>query len=326
MQVKSYRPFPFDKLFFKITSWDISPFQPFLNLKELKKKYKHLVLQIDGGGIKGLMDAFALHVINEKTGNLHKAVDHYYGTSTGAILSSQLAMGLSPKEVLRFYIEEGPNVFNQNFCFGGLNGSVYNPKRLYQLLKQKMGDLTFLELYQQKKKHLTIATVEATQRKTWFCHYQTTPNMKILDAVMGSVSVPIIFPPWECKEGMFYDGFVGALASLAEKACDDALNVNKWKAKDFKLLSFGTGAYHPILTRKKVKSMNKLQNLNWMLLAIMEAMITNQIEELDELKKLHRLEYARWDIKLPESLELTDNDTNNIGKLLDLVQERSLTA
>jgi patatin-like phospholipase/acyl hydrolase len=75
---------------------------------------KRKILSIDGGGIKGVIPAAFLALIEETTGK--RIVDHFdliAGTSTGGIIAIGLGLGLSAKEILNFYEEEGPRIFDQ---------------------------------------------------------------------------------------------------------------------------------------------------------------------------------------------------------------------
>jgi len=70
------------------------------------------ILSLDGGGIKGLFSAAVLAHLEEDLGC--KIVDHFdliVGTSTGGIIALGLGYGLSPQEIVEFYVEQGPQIF-----------------------------------------------------------------------------------------------------------------------------------------------------------------------------------------------------------------------
>ncbi|MGB8225244.1 MAG: CBASS cGAMP-activated phospholipase [Sedimentisphaerales bacterium] len=70
------------------------------------------ILSLDGGGIKGIFSAAVLAAIEE---DLNITItDHFdliAGTSTGGIISIGLGLGLSPREIVEFYVSEGPKIF-----------------------------------------------------------------------------------------------------------------------------------------------------------------------------------------------------------------------
>src|SRR6266568_9013670 len=75
------------------------------------------ILSLDGGGIKGIFSAGILAAIEEDL-NITVA-DHFdliAGTSTGGIIAIGLGLGLRPREIVEFYLREGPAIFPR--CFG----------------------------------------------------------------------------------------------------------------------------------------------------------------------------------------------------------------
>ncbi len=70
------------------------------------------ILSLDGGGIKGVFSAAVLSAIEEDLSV--RIVDHFdliVGTSTGGIIALGLGLGLSPKQMVEFYLEKGPSIF-----------------------------------------------------------------------------------------------------------------------------------------------------------------------------------------------------------------------
>lgn len=70
------------------------------------------ILSLDGGGIKGIFSAAVLASIEEDLGI--SVADHFdliAGTSTGGIIALGLGLGLKPREIVEFYLHEGPSIF-----------------------------------------------------------------------------------------------------------------------------------------------------------------------------------------------------------------------
>lgn len=77
------------------------------------EKNKRRILSLDGGGIKGAFAAAFLETIEENTGK--RIADHFdliAGTSTGGIIALGLGIGMSAKEIMQFYINDGPRIFD----------------------------------------------------------------------------------------------------------------------------------------------------------------------------------------------------------------------
>lgn len=78
------------------------------------QRNKRRILALDGGGIKGAFAAAFLETIEESTGK--RIADHFdliAGTSTGGIIALGLGLGMSAREIMQFYINDGPCIFYQ---------------------------------------------------------------------------------------------------------------------------------------------------------------------------------------------------------------------
>lgn len=70
------------------------------------------ILSLDGGGIKGLFAAAVLAAIEEDLKvNITDHFDLIAGTSTGGIIALGLGLGMRPREVVEFYLRDGPRIF-----------------------------------------------------------------------------------------------------------------------------------------------------------------------------------------------------------------------
>jgi predicted acylesterase/phospholipase RssA len=70
------------------------------------------ILALDGGGIKGIFLAAVLSAIEEDLGTtVAEHFDLIAGTSTGGIIAVGLGLGLSPRHILEFYLQECGAIF-----------------------------------------------------------------------------------------------------------------------------------------------------------------------------------------------------------------------
>jgi len=84
------------------------------SFNSLRLSTRFQILSLDGGGIKGIFSAAVLAAIEDDL--KCNIVDHFdlvSGTSTGGIIAICLGLGLRPREIVEFYLQEGPNIFPQ---------------------------------------------------------------------------------------------------------------------------------------------------------------------------------------------------------------------
>jgi hypothetical protein len=75
---------------------------------------KRRILSLDGGGIKGVLAAAFLEAVEEATGKrIAQHFDLITGTSTGGIIALGLGLGMSAREIVQFYVNDGPRIFDQ---------------------------------------------------------------------------------------------------------------------------------------------------------------------------------------------------------------------
>ena len=107
------------------------------------------MLCLDGGGIRGVFSAAVLAAIEEDLNVC--AVDHFdliAGTSTGGIIALALGLGLTPKDILEFYLREGAAIFANFLGLGSLRRvfrAKFEDATLVAALQKYFGDKRFGE-------------------------------------------------------------------------------------------------------------------------------------------------------------------------------------
>ncbi len=101
------------------------------------------ILSLDGGGIRGLFSAALLAFLEEDHGL--RIADHFdliVGTSTGGIIALALGMGMRPREIVRFYVHKGPEIFAADRLSGFKRffRSKYDSDGLESALKDCFGE------------------------------------------------------------------------------------------------------------------------------------------------------------------------------------------
>src|SRR5271157_178137 len=114
----------------------------------MKPLRKHVAVAIDGGGIRGVIVARALSVLEKHLGRpVHDIFRLAAGTSTGSIIAAGIGAGLTADQMEQLYIRLGPKIFQKTLrsTFWPLTRYRYPQAPLESALHQfigtrKMGD------------------------------------------------------------------------------------------------------------------------------------------------------------------------------------------
>lgn len=105
------------------------------------------ILSLDGGGVRGVFTAAILAAIEDDFGvRVTDCFDLIAGTSTGGILAIGLGLGISPHEMVEFYIELGPRIFGKPSWRSTLQHYVrakFPAAPLAEALRSKFADKPF---------------------------------------------------------------------------------------------------------------------------------------------------------------------------------------
>jgi len=253
----------------------------------------HRMLTLDGGGIRGALTLEVLvkmeKMLAQATGKgdgfrLCQFFDYIGGTSTGAIIAAALARGLSAKEILTFYKEAGPAMFDKAWLLARVR-HLYESQPLAEQLQGVFGVKTTLEP-EYLKCLLLVVTRNVTTDSPWpissnpRARYNDPKrpdcNMKIplWQLVRASTAAPIFFEPeviqWDpknpAKRFVFVDGGMTPYNNpsflMYRMATLPAYNVG-WKTgeKNLLLISIGTGAAPEVDADVYSPGKNALSNL-----------------------------------------------------------------
>ena len=240
----------------------------------LHARYKddrpHRLLALDGGGIRGLITLGILErleaLLKERTGqSLPQYFDYIAGTSTGAIIASGLARGLTVAQLVDFYTSCGEQMFESSKLWERVK-FFYNADPLKAKLQEVFGAATDLSPENLKCLLLVVAK-NVTTDSPW--PISSNPDAKYNDPtrrdcnlkiplwqlVRASTAAPVFFPPeilhWDAndpsKTFVFVDGGVtphnNPAFLLYRMATEPAYRLN-WRTGEDQLLlvSIGTGA------------------------------------------------------------------------------------
>jgi len=109
------------------------------------------ILALDGGGVRGIVSVafiermealLAKHPAYGPSARLHDVFDLVGGTSTGAIIGTAIALGMSTGDIKDFYFRLAPRVFRRSaFRFWGIR-AVFDSRALAEEIKGIVGGIT----------------------------------------------------------------------------------------------------------------------------------------------------------------------------------------
>jgi predicted acylesterase/phospholipase RssA len=210
----------------------------------MKPLREHVAIAVDGGGIKGVMVARALAILEDHLGQpLHEVFRLTAGTSTGSIISAGIAAGLSGAEMHQLYCELGETIFCKTWRarLWPLTRYRYPLGPLETALRQYIGDMTMGDFWSADPPTDVVITIfdlvsnHTRFVKPWKEEYTVWPAAR---AILASCSVPTYFPP---VERQYVDGGVGAYTNPCYLAAYEAHLCLGWDPAETTLISLGTG-------------------------------------------------------------------------------------
>jgi NTE family protein len=164
-----------------------------------------------GGGIKGLAYIGVLKCLEEQKIKIKAAS----GTSAGSIFALFAVLGLNYKQIKNIFYTINlndlqnlsiNNLFN-NFGLDNGDGPMNFFKAVVRVTTGK-DSTTFAELYEKTKKELIIvgSCIEPDCAGPEYFSHKSYPNMKIIDALRISISIPLYYTYCTYNNKKYVDG------------------------------------------------------------------------------------------------------------------------
>jgi len=174
-------------------------------------------LVLSGGGSAGILYVGVFKALDEL--NILKNIKTIIGVSAGTMYSSMYLMGYTIKELQKFAETFDPKrlssvkdfeslSFNKIFVEYGLDNGDTFKKVFSKVLKQKniKPDITLLEFYNLNKIRFIIGVTNIDKLEEEYFSYDQTPNIKLIDAIRATISIPIYFTPYKINNTLYVDG------------------------------------------------------------------------------------------------------------------------
>ena len=268
---------------------------------------KNVAIAIDGGGIRGIIVAKALSMLEDYLGvTSHDIFRLCAGTSTGSILSSGIATGLTGADMFDLYKSLGEKVIRKTWrsLLWPITRYRYTLDPLKDLLQQYVGDLTMGDLWKEAPKtDLVITAFDLVENRTcfikpWKAHYST---WSIVKAVLSSCCVPTYFP---VVEGRYVDGGVGSYANPCYLAAYELRFCLDWDPRETTLISLGTGRAPSGLAPGEANRIFTTQWITPLLGAFAQSADDQQVHLVNTFFKT--VDFRRFQVDMRDNIEMDD--------------------
>ena len=166
-------------------------------------------LIIGGGSYKGLIFLGVMHYLRKS--NKLNNINNFYGCSIGAVIGVFILMKVEPEEIYKElmnisfsqYVKMDVNLLLNEFTLVGSN--FFNFWRSI-FVKYTSEDITIAEFNEKYNCKVNISSTCINTRQSIIFNEVDYPEVKILDAIIASCSIPFVFPPYKIDELYYVDG------------------------------------------------------------------------------------------------------------------------
>jgi len=159
-----------------------------------------------GGGFKGWAYIGTIKALNENIP--FKNIEHVIGVSVGAIFGVFYLLKLDHTFLLNYFLNiDIKKYYDIDLDSFLTNQSILRGKKLKKaILSITKQDFTFQELYNITGIKFTTCAFNITSCNLEYFDYISSPSLKVIDAIMASCALPILFPAYKINDNFYYDG------------------------------------------------------------------------------------------------------------------------
>jgi len=168
-------------------------------------------LCLSGGGITGFVHLGVLHHLNELS--LLNEIDTVVCTSIGAVVGSLYAVGMKPTYIRDKLVKINNDIMQYSkieefFTTFGMDTGEYFLAQLTDIfLEHKKNPLITLKgVVKKYGKRLIITATNLSKHSVVYFTPETHPDMRVLDAVRMSISIPFLFTAVVYDGDFYVDG------------------------------------------------------------------------------------------------------------------------
>ncbi len=306
-----------------------------------KEKEPYVILAIDGGGIRGIIPATVLTLLEQEINcPIAKVCDCMGGTSTGGILTVGLAQvdqqnsalaKYKAQDLLDIYLTKYNQIFYRPFLYKltslwGFVAPKYSNEGLKKILENELEKAPLDNLLC----NVVVPTYDLkTNSGFYFTYFQGQKNLSSFtsaDVILATTAAPTYFPSVPVKDLFvpeltrnLIDGGIVA-NNPAELILFECLKTISLQEKEIYILSLGTGMPPEIpFTYLQSKDWGLFEYLNPLITSFLDTSSSLVESNLAALQKLNLINFIRINIDLPQEAEKMDNISK---KNLALLQEK----
>jgi len=163
-----------------------------------------------GGGFKSWAYIGSIQALEEY--NIKETVEHIIGVSAGGVFGLFYLLGIKWEVLLDFFMDLNfKELFDIDIDNILVQQSLLAGKKFTMILREIMGlvtdpDITFQQLHLHTKTKFTVNALNIKASKLEYFNYELTPDIKVLDAIRASCTLPIVLPPYRIGDAFYYDG------------------------------------------------------------------------------------------------------------------------
>ena len=305
--------------------------EPRPTAETIKKQYRSFnILSLDGGGVRGALEAVLLDRIQTEFPNFIRDLDLIAGVSTGGIQALAIAANKQPPVVREMYEKSAKYIFADSFLddfrdLWKIAGADYSNKNLHKLLELQFGDMRLRDL----DKKVAIVTFDldnevkdGSKVRTWKPKiFHNLPGEDsdgdelVVDVALRTSAAPTFFPTYQgyCDGGVAANNPAMVALALALDPRSGKCNLDH-----LKLLSLGAGK-----SGRYVKGNNHDWGAAQWASKILYLMLEGPIEMANyQCRMILKERFHRIDPELKEPFSL--DNWKKIPELVDLAEEFDL--
>jgi predicted patatin/cPLA2 family phospholipase len=174
------------------------------------------MIVISGGASKGISYCGVLNSFEENTSCKVDKIEYLAGSSVGGLICCGICLGYSVKEMKQIFIDIKFDdlLDNQKKILPMLYNlhSIDDGKKFRSVLAELIikkdfpVNITFSQLYEKTKKYLALSGSNINKCRAEYFSHVTTPDMKILTALMITTRIPYFFPKIVHNDDYYVDG------------------------------------------------------------------------------------------------------------------------